>query len=120
MPPNASDSGLQMLSVEPFLTRTHIAYFSMEIAVRPEMPTYAGGLGVLAGDTARSCADLEQDIGVWRTRHSGKGRCDRSCFKSLRAAIGENSVGTIPRYGWQSAGLPPREERAPGSATRDR
>src|SRR5689334_23141688 len=31
----------------------------MEIALRPEMHTYAGGLGVLAGDTARSAADLE-------------------------------------------------------------
>lgn len=30
----------------------------MEIAVRPEMHTYSGGLGVLAGDTARSAADL--------------------------------------------------------------
>ncbi len=35
-----------------------IAYFSMEIALRPEMPTYSGGLGVLAGDTIRSAADL--------------------------------------------------------------
>ncbi len=35
-----------------------IAYFSMEIAVRPDMPTYSGGLGVLAGDTLRSAADL--------------------------------------------------------------
>jgi starch phosphorylase len=35
-----------------------VAYFSMEIAIRPEMPTYAGGLGVLAGDTLRSAADL--------------------------------------------------------------
>jgi len=31
----------------------------MEIALRPEVPTYAGGLGVLAGDTVRSAADLE-------------------------------------------------------------
>jgi starch phosphorylase len=45
--------------IDPFVPRTHIAYFSLEIAVRPEMHTYAGGLGVLAGDTARSCADLE-------------------------------------------------------------
>jgi len=51
-----------MPSVEPFLARTHIAYFSMEMAVRPEMHTYAGGLGVLAGDTARSCADLELPV----------------------------------------------------------
>ncbi len=36
----------------------HVAYFSMEIAICPEMPTYSGGLGVLAGDTLRSAADL--------------------------------------------------------------
>lgn len=35
-----------------------VAYFSMEIAVAPEIPTYAGGLGVLAGDMLRSAADL--------------------------------------------------------------
>ena len=35
-----------------------IAYFSMEIALRSEVPTYSGGLGVLAGDTMRSAADL--------------------------------------------------------------
>jgi starch phosphorylase len=35
-----------------------IAYFSMEIALATAMPTYAGGLGVLAGDTVRSAADL--------------------------------------------------------------
>ncbi len=35
-----------------------IAYFSMEVALANEIPTYAGGLGVLAGDTLRSCADL--------------------------------------------------------------
>src|SRR6516225_6964646 len=51
-----------MSSVEPFLARTHIAYFSMEMAVRAEMHTYAGGLGVLAGDTARFCADLDLPV----------------------------------------------------------
>jgi len=35
-----------------------IAYFSMEIALDPALPTYSGGLGILAGDTLRSCADL--------------------------------------------------------------
>ncbi len=39
-----------------------IAYFSMEIAVDPAIPTYAGGLGILAGDTLRSCADLDVPI----------------------------------------------------------
>ena len=35
-----------------------IAYFSMEVGLDPAMPTYAGGLGVLAGDTLRAAADL--------------------------------------------------------------
>lgn len=34
-----------------------IAYFSMEIALSPKIPTYSGGLGILAGDTIRSAAD---------------------------------------------------------------
>jgi glycogen phosphorylase len=62
--PDASTTGPTLTSVEapatigPFLSRTRIAYFSMEMALQPEMHTYSGGLGVLAGDTARSCADL--------------------------------------------------------------
>lgn len=47
-----------MSAIEPFLARTRIAYFSMEIGLRPEMHTYSGGLGILAGDTVRSIADL--------------------------------------------------------------
>ena len=35
-----------------------VAYFSMEIALDSRMPTYSGGLGVLAGDTIRAAADL--------------------------------------------------------------
>ncbi|MCC7383980.1 MAG: alpha-glucan family phosphorylase [Deltaproteobacteria bacterium] len=35
-----------------------IAYFSMEVAFDPTVPTYAGGLGVLAADALRSAADL--------------------------------------------------------------
>jgi starch phosphorylase len=38
--------------------RRPIAYFSMEVAVDPAIPTYSGGLGVLAGDTLRAAADL--------------------------------------------------------------
>ncbi|HKV51480.1 MAG TPA: alpha-glucan family phosphorylase [Gemmatimonadaceae bacterium] len=36
-----------------------VAYFSMEICLEQRIPTYSGGLGVLAGDTLRSAADLE-------------------------------------------------------------
>lgn len=69
--------------LDPFLGRTRIAYFSMEMAIRAEMRTYAGGLGVLAGDTARSCADLELPVvfvtlvsrsGYFRQRFDGEGR----------------------------------------------
>jgi starch phosphorylase len=35
-----------------------VAYFSMEIALDNAMPSYSGGLGVLAGDTIRAAADL--------------------------------------------------------------
>jgi len=39
-----------------------IAHFSMEIAIDSRMPTYSGGLGILAGDTFRSCADLKVPV----------------------------------------------------------
>ena len=42
----------------PPSTPSRVAYFSMEVALDPAMPTYSGGLGVLAGDTLRSAADL--------------------------------------------------------------
>ncbi|HTQ35077.1 MAG TPA: alpha-glucan family phosphorylase [Stellaceae bacterium] len=50
------------MPISPFVSRTHIAYFTMEIAIRPEIHSYSGGLGILAGDTARSCADLELPV----------------------------------------------------------
>lgn len=34
-----------------------IAFFSMEIGLEPKMPTYSGGLGVLAGDMLKCAAD---------------------------------------------------------------
>src|SRR6516225_2362317 len=39
-----------------------VAYFSMEIALDRAIPTYSGGLGVLAGDTLRSAADLSVPV----------------------------------------------------------
>jgi len=39
-----------------------IAYFSMEIALDASIPTYSGGLGVLAGDTLRAMADLRLPV----------------------------------------------------------
>ena len=53
----------RLAALGPAVTRAlqgnrNIAYFSMEIALESAMPTYSGGLGVLAGDTLRSAADM--------------------------------------------------------------
>ncbi len=45
--------------LDEFIHEPRVAYFSMEIALRNEIPTYAGGLGVLADDTMRSATDLD-------------------------------------------------------------
>jgi starch phosphorylase len=44
--------------VDDFTRVPRVAYFSMEIALENDIPTYSGGLGVLAGDLVRSAADL--------------------------------------------------------------
>lgn len=49
-----------MLIMEKASSR--VAYFSMEIALDPMIPTYGGGLGILAGDMLRSAADLEMPM----------------------------------------------------------
>ncbi|MEJ7928887.1 alpha-glucan family phosphorylase [Ramlibacter sp. AN1015] len=49
-----------------------VAYLSMEIALANDIPTYSGGLGVLAGDTLRSAADLALPmVGVTLASRSG-------------------------------------------------
>ncbi len=58
--------------LDEFLRLPCVAYFSMEIALRNEIPTYAGGLGVLAGDTLRSAADLRLPlVGVTLVSRAG-------------------------------------------------
>ncbi len=41
------------------MSKASVAYFSMEIGIKPEIATYSGGLGILAGDTIRSAADMK-------------------------------------------------------------
>lgn len=50
---------MNLAVLDEFMRIPRIAYFSMEIALESDIPTYSGGLGVLAGDTMRSAADLE-------------------------------------------------------------
>ena len=67
-----------------------VAYFSMEIGLEPNIPTYAGGLGVLAGDTLRSAADMDMPM-VAVTLLARKGyfhqRIDASGWQTEEAVI---------------------------------
>jgi starch phosphorylase len=46
----------------PAPAEPRIAYFSMEVGLESTIPTYSGGLGVLAGDTLRAAADLSLPV----------------------------------------------------------
>ncbi|MGE0082018.1 MAG: alpha-glucan family phosphorylase [Thiohalomonadaceae bacterium] len=100
--------------LEPFVHQPCVAYFSMEIALRSSIPTYAGGLGVLAGDTLRSAADLLVPMvgvtllsraGYFRQELDGQGRQSElpdywdpdTCTKRLRAKI---AIGIGGREVW--------------------
>ncbi|MFT4343868.1 MAG: alpha-glucan family phosphorylase [Candidatus Woesearchaeota archaeon] len=44
------------------ISEDHIAYFTMEVGISHTIPTYSGGLGILAGDTLKSFADLSLPV----------------------------------------------------------
>ncbi|MFB6201586.1 MAG: hypothetical protein ABEI98_06215, partial [Halorhabdus sp.] len=54
-----------------------IAYYTMEIGIENELHTYSGGLGVLAGDTIRSFADMGVE-GVCVTPLNEEGYCKQT------------------------------------------
>ena len=62
-------SSSRPFTYETFPNSGQVAYFSMEIAINPGMPTYSGGLGVLAGDTLRSAADLGVPVAAFTLLH---------------------------------------------------
>ena len=59
----------KQITYETFPSDGRVAYFSMEIAINPGMPTYSGGLGVLAGDTLRSAADQGLPLAAFTLLH---------------------------------------------------
>jgi starch phosphorylase len=65
----SNSSSPRHFSYESFPQSGVVAYFSMEIAINPGMPTYSGGLGVLAGDTLRSSADLGTPLVAFTLLH---------------------------------------------------
>lgn len=57
---------------ETIVPQSTVAYFSMEVGIDPAMPTYSGGLGILAGDTLRAAADKGVPVvGVTLLYHNG-------------------------------------------------
>src|SRR5271157_189194 len=54
----AVDGDLRKMANSAHPPKRFVAYFSMEIALENAMPSYSGGLGVLAGDTIRAAADI--------------------------------------------------------------
>jgi starch phosphorylase len=82
-----------------------IAYFSMEIALTEGMPTYAGGLGILAGDTLLAAADMKLPmVGVTLLHRKGYfyQHLDRTGWQS------EEPVSWVPEDYVRE--LPPRVE----------
>jgi glycogen phosphorylase len=67
-----------------------IAYFSMEIALSPSLPTYSGGLGMLAGDTLRSAADTAAPMVAVSLAHR------RGYFRQHLDAIGQQAETDVP------------------------
>ncbi len=57
-----SDSLEDTRTIDNLKGKPKIAYFSMEIGIDKNIPTYSGGLGILAGDTIKSCADLNVPV----------------------------------------------------------
>ena len=82
------------------LTSRQIAYFSMEIALSKDLPTYSGGLGMLAGDTLRSAADTGASLVAVSLAH----RC--GYFRQHLDEKGQQSESPVP---WQPEALPSAE-----------
>jgi starch phosphorylase len=74
-----------------------IAYFSMEIALSKQLPTYSGGLGMLAGDTLRSAADTGASMVAVSLVHR------RGYFRQHLDLAGQQTESDVP---WSPESLP--------------
>ena len=92
-------STLQNNAASPFdLSSRTIAYFSMEIALAPTLPTYSGGLGMLAGDTLRSAADTGAPMVAVSLVHR------RGYFRQHLDGAGQQTESDVP---WSPESLLP-------------
>ena len=72
------------------LSTRRIAYFSMEIALAKDVPTYSGGLGMLAGDTLRSAADTAAPMVAVSLVHR------RGYFRQHLDSVGQQTESDVP------------------------
>src|SRR6202161_3679277 len=72
------------------LSSRSVAYFSREIALDPALPTYSGGLGMLAGDTLRSAADTAADMVAVSLVHR------RGYFRQHLDETGQQTESDVP------------------------
>ncbi len=94
--------GTALSSPSPDLSLREVAYFSMEIALSPALPTYSGGLGMLAGDTLRSAADTGAPMVAVSLAH----RC--GYFRQKLDSVGQQTEADVP---WSpEATLPPASQ----------
>jgi len=84
------------------LSTRRIAYFSMEIALSKDLPTYSGGLGMLAGDTLRSAADTGASMVAVSLVHR------RGYFQQHLDASGQQTESDVV---WHPENLPAAEEQ---------
>jgi starch phosphorylase len=83
-------NGTALSSPSPDLSEREVAYFSMEIALSPALPTYSGGLGMLAGDTLRSAADTAAPMVAISLAH----RC--GYFRQMLDSVGQQTEADVP------------------------
>src|ERR1700744_4567220 len=84
------------------LAERKVAYFSMEIALSKALPTYSGGLGMLAGDTLRSAADTGAPMVAVSLCHR------RGYFQQHLDAEGQQTETDVV---WSPETLPPAEHQ---------
>ena len=66
-----------------------VAYFSMEIGLDDRIPTYAGGLGILAGDIIKSFADEKMPcVGITLLYNGGYFYQEINIEDSLEETVG--------------------------------
>lgn len=77
-------------------SKEYIGYFTMEIGLEKPMPTYAGGLGILAGDMVRTAADLELPMVAMTLLHR------KGYFHQKLDALGSQTEESVS---WPVSGL---------------